>query len=202
MPKSQTSRKKKPQENKPGAAKVTIRSTAGPGFDFEDQSAAWLMVRMLRGIMMPGIEAYGVGLQMQTRALGWDIDDILVQCKGSDSVPKQLAISCKSNVQVTSSGLPFDFVIAAWALWLKIELFQRGHDCLILLTRGSDKKFLPVWSDLKTFCTDEDILSAIAKINASNTHKKIYDSVKAHISTVNVTVTDGDVVNLIHTCYC
>jgi hypothetical protein len=33
----------------------TTRSTAGPGFDFEDRVAAWLLLKTLTGQPLPGI---------------------------------------------------------------------------------------------------------------------------------------------------
>lgn len=187
---------KEPPNKEKTPAVATTRKTGGAGFDFEDQGNAWLMVKMLRGTHMPGINSAGIGLQMQTGALGWDkIDDALIQCQEQNSELRQLAISYKSNVQVTASGLPSDFVTAAWSLWKKDKPFRLGHDCLMLATRGSDKKFLPIWNDLKDWCVDQDTPSALAKINASQTHKKVYDSIKTPAN--DVEISDEDVVNLI-----
>ena len=70
---------------------------------------------MLRGEAIPGINAAGSQSQMQTHSLGWDIDDPLVTgAAEASSDSKRLTASCKSNVQVTSSGLPADFVSSAW----------------------------------------------------------------------------------------
>jgi hypothetical protein len=91
----------------------TTRSTAGPGFDFEDQVAAWLLLKMLTGQPLPGVEGIGTQLQMQVESLGWIIDDILLTAMVSSDGPRHLAISCKSNVQVTASGLPADFGTSA-----------------------------------------------------------------------------------------
>src|SRR5260221_5810938 len=57
---------------------VSTRSTGGPGFDFEDRVAAWFLLRMLLGEPLPGIDGTGISLRMQTGALGWLIDDLLV----------------------------------------------------------------------------------------------------------------------------
>ena len=45
---------------------VTTRSTAGPGFDFEDQIAAWLLLKMLTGETIPGMD-HRLGLRLQSR---------------------------------------------------------------------------------------------------------------------------------------
>ena len=62
-PKGKTDRKK---------ISGTTRSTAGPGFAFEDQVAAWLLLKMLMGEALPGMEnSSGTQLQTQTSSLGW-----------------------------------------------------------------------------------------------------------------------------------
>ena len=80
----------------------TTRSTAGPGFDFEDQVAAWFLAKAL--LDQPIVEKYSnvTRLQSQTAALGWLIDDLLLTNAGGHHI----AISCKSNLQVSGNGLP------------------------------------------------------------------------------------------------
>lgn len=95
--------------------KATPRQTGGAGFEFEDLSAAWLMVKMLRGVSLPKVDALEVAIKWQAEALGWkQIDDLLVICENTET--KQLAVSCKSNMQVSGSGFPLDFIKNAWAL--------------------------------------------------------------------------------------
>src|SRR5260221_14023332 len=113
----------------------TTRSTAGPGFDFEDHVAAWLLLKALSGQPLPGVEGIGTRLQMQTEALGWAIDDILLTTAVAPDDTRQLAISCKSNVQVSASGLPADFVMRCWQQWAMAGTgpMRRGKDCLMLV---------------------------------------------------------------------
>jgi hypothetical protein len=107
---------KKAAPKKARSSNATTRSTAGPGYKFEDLTAAWLIVKLLRGEAIPGINGLGEKLQMQTKALGWDIDDLLVSGRGTNGAEApRLSVSCKSNVQVSSAGLPAAFVVAAWA---------------------------------------------------------------------------------------
>jgi hypothetical protein len=70
----------------------TTRSTAGPGFDFEDRVAAWLLLKALSGQPLPGVEGIGTRLQMQTEALGWAIDDILLTAAVA---PDRHAAACR-----------------------------------------------------------------------------------------------------------
>lgn len=193
-----TKGKKPTGKKRPARKVVTTRSTAGPGFNFEDQVGAWLLTKMLRGSRIPGIHATGTQLQMQTRALGWEIDDMLVSDETENSEIKQLAVSCKSNVQVTSSGLPEDFVAAAWQQWGKdTGHFRRGIDCLALVTRGSNAAFDSLWSDLRNWCADGDSVSAIAKITATAKHTKVFKSVKEPATALGMSVSDEDVIRLI-----
>src|SRR3984893_7318249 len=115
---SKTAKRREKHPSKPMKKKTarpsTTRSTAGPGFDFEDRVAAWLLLKALTGQPLPGVEGIGTRLQMQTEALGWAIDDILLTTVVAPDDKRQLAISCKSNVQVTASGLPADFVKRCW----------------------------------------------------------------------------------------
>lgn len=195
---SKRTKAKRPNvKNQPARKVVTTRSTAGPGFNFEDQVAGWLLTKMLRGSPIPGIRVTGTQLQMQTQALGWEIDDILVQGKTEGFETRQLAVSCKSNVQVTSSGLPADYVSAAWRLWQKAEPFRRGSDCLALITRGSNATFDSIWSDLKIWCADGDVASAVAKIMATTKHTKVFMSIKEPATALGMSVSDEDAVSLI-----
>jgi hypothetical protein len=57
---------------------ATTRQTAGPGFTFEDFTAAWLMIKLLTGEALPGVGTAGHTIQSQTGAFGWQIDDLLV----------------------------------------------------------------------------------------------------------------------------
>lgn len=195
---SKRTKAKKPNVKKRPARKVaTTRSTAGPGFNFEDQVAAWLLTKMLRGSSIPGIRVTGTQAQMQTQALGWEIDDILIQGKGESFETRQLAVSCKSNVQVRSSGLPADFISAGWRLWGKTEPFRREVDCLALVTRGNNATFDSTWSDLKNWCADGDVASAVAKIMATTKHTKVFMSIKEPATVLGMSVSDEDAVSLI-----
>lgn len=165
--------------SKPGkSGKVaTTRSTAGPGFAFEDLVAADLLVRFVLDAPIPGIEVSGQEILSQASALGWVIDDLVCVGSGTDGRACHLALSCKSNVQVTASGWPKDFIEAAWTLWRAPSPFNRSTDHIGLVTRGRNAAFDAIWSDLKTWCEDADPALAMGRINASQKHRRIFDSV-------------------------
>src|SRR5229473_2985410 len=114
---------------------ATTRSTAGTGFRFEDQVAAWLLLQALTGQELPGVKGNVTRLQMQVNALGWEHDDVLFTTDAGPGDARHLAISCKSNEQVSAAGLPADFVERAWKQWDARHPMRRDADCLMLATR-------------------------------------------------------------------
>ncbi|MFH2057491.1 MAG: hypothetical protein ABIJ59_01145 [Pseudomonadota bacterium] len=189
-----TTNSKVEKTKRKSSSKPTPRQTGGAGYDFEDLSAAWLIVQMLRGISLPGVHALGTTLKWQTEALGWkQIDDLLVTCEKTEK--KQLAISCKSNMQVSGSGLPVDFVNNAWGLWKKGQPFNKKFDCLMLVQKGSNQKFFTAWADLKSWCSESDVETVLARITASQKHSKIYNRIK--VPEKNSHNTDDDTIALI-----
>jgi len=177
IPKKAIPKKAAPRKARSNSA--TTRSTAGPGYKFEDLTAAWVMVKMLRGEAIPGINDLGEKLQMQTKALGWEIDDLLVAGHGTNgAAAPRLSVSCKSNVQVSSAGLPETFVVAAWAQWRKPGQMRHGLDSISLVTRDRHIAFSAIWADIKTWSADSNIASTLGKINASAKHRKVFDSVR------------------------
>jgi hypothetical protein len=152
--KKKIAKQKKTKQRSP----ATTRSTAGPGFDFEDHVAAWLLRKMLSGQPMPGVEGSGIRLQMQTHALGWVIDDLLATSVTQGEARWHIAISCKSSVQVSSSGLPDSFVQSAWTQWSTANNgpLKLGRDCLMLATRGHHAAFQATWTDIKDWATNRE----------------------------------------------
>lgn len=191
--------KQKPKAKKAKAKKpnATTRSTGGAGFNFEDQISAWLLLKMLRGESIPGVNAAGYQVQMQTKAMGWTIDDLLVTATANDGKRRQLAISSKGNVQVTASGFPESFVIAAWELWQNSQPFQRGQDGIALATRGYNAAFNATWQNLKDWCKDGDVVSALAKINETDKHRKVFESIKQPLVAKGISVSDEEIIDLI-----
>ena len=169
-----------PRTNKRGQVRATTRSTAGPGFAFEDQVGAWLLLKMLSGEAMPGMGGkFGARLQSQTSALGWLIDDLLITC-GEAPDDYHLAVSCKSNAQVTGSGLPDDFVGAAWKQYTNPSTgpMRSDRDCLALSTRGRHDAFEATWADIKNACTGSDTALALARIRSTKKHRTIFENIK------------------------
>lgn len=157
---------------------ATTRSTSGAGFAFEDLVAADLLSRMLLDLPIDGIGVVGNHLLSQAGAAGWRIDDLICVGRTAEGTEHHLALSCKSNVQVTANGWPADFVSAAWALWRGQAPFNRTTDSIGLVTRGRNVAFDAIWYDLKQWSVGADPVLAIARINASATHRRLFDSVR------------------------
>lgn len=178
---------------------TTTRSTAGPGFDFEDRVAAWLLLKILSGQPLPSVEGSATRLQTQTDALGWLIDDLLVTTTVASDDQRHLAISCKSNVQVSAAGLPRDFAERAWKQWFGADarLMKRGHDHLLLATRGRHPQFQATWSEIKLAASNADEALGLARIRGPASHRRIFESVSKPAKYLDLSVTDTDVLALI-----
>ncbi len=175
------------------SGQATTRQTAGPGFTFEDLVAAWVLTKLLIDEALPAIGNAGNKIQSQTDALRWQIDDLLVTAEADD---KHLALSCKSNMQVTANGLPADFVHRAWTQWRASDgPMQQTTDVLALVTRGRHAAFMPPWSDIVTWCSGVDPELAIARIRQTRTHTRIFESIQAPDGTRMAT--DAETVELI-----
>jgi len=91
-----------------------VRVTGGPGFNFEDNVAAFFLASMLARSHPCGPEIGTPSLlEWQVPDTEPGLDDLLVT--SSAAIPIRLAISIKSNRQVTQSGFPRAFVKAASA---------------------------------------------------------------------------------------
>jgi len=181
------------------SVRATVCSTAGSGFEFEDQVAARLLLKMLTGEAIPGMDGYtGLRLQSQTNALGWLIDDLLMTyVQGSKE--SHLALSCKSNLQVTSSGLPKDFVSTAWNQFINSEKgpFHRSSDRIALVTRGHHLSFDALWADIKNACTGSDPALAIARIRQTRKHEIIFNNIKNVVQESSADIRDEDALEFI-----
>lgn len=169
---------------------ASTRSTAGTGFDFEDKVAAWLLLQMLSGAPLPGIEVRGERLRWQTKAFGYELDDLLVSGRDVDRNVRSLAISCKSNRQVGHNGLPKDFVQAAWRQRHSGDP-EVSKANVALASRGRVASFSEPWSDIKTW-TNAPPEVALPRIQASGKHQLIFDGARSAIQELSLEATLED----------
>jgi hypothetical protein len=183
----------KSRKKKAKASVATTRSRAGPGFAFEDQIGAYLLLQMMMGEALPGfIDSIGSRLQSQTKELGWFIDDLLATSQRDAEPQRRVAVSCKSSAQVSAAGLPKDFVLDAWRQWCRKGEGQmvRGQDCLLLATRGHHPTFAPLWADVKLWSGDTEL--GLARIAGTARHRRIFDSVRTPIKKLKRSVRDEE----------
>jgi hypothetical protein len=195
----EVAKKKAKPAKKKKTTLATTRSTAGPGFHFEDQVAAWLLLQALTGQGLPGVKGTVARLQMQVNALGWHHDDILFTTDAGPGDERHLAISCKSNEQVSAAGLPADFVERAWKQWDPKDAhpMRRDADCLMLATRQRHNAFQATWSEIKLAAADADPALGLARILATAKYRRIFDSVKNPAKAAGLTISDVEVLALI-----
>ena len=102
------------------------RVTGGAGFDFEDKIAGFFLVSMLARSHPCGPEIGAPSrLEWQVPGVPQGLDDLLVITSGNP--PDRLAISIKSDRQVTRSGFPRPFVEASRGYCVG---GTPGHPCL------------------------------------------------------------------------
>jgi hypothetical protein len=191
-------KKAKAVKKKKTAMAATTRSTARPGFRFEDQVPAWLSQALI-GQELPGVKGTVARLQMQVNALGWHHDDILFTTDAGPGDERRLAISCKSNEQVSAAGPPADFVERAWKQWDPKDShpMRRDADFLMLATRQRHNVFQATWSEIKSAAADADPALGLARIQATAKYRRIFDSVKTPAEAAGLTVSDAEVLALI-----
>lgn len=151
---------------------------SGAGFDFEDLTSAWHLVKALSGEFAPGVGGLITQVQAQVWTLGWRIDDLLLTSQTTGG-PGRLAISVKGNLQVSAAGLPADFVTRAWEQWRDNQgPFDRMADGLALVTLGTHQVFDPAWREVKNACSGTDTVLAMSRIRSNKSQSAVFDSVQ------------------------
>jgi hypothetical protein len=74
---------------------------------------------------------------------------------------------------------------------------DRGRDGLALITRDRHTGFAAIWSDIKAWCADSDTAFALAKINASEKHKKVLTSVRGPSAATGTLSDDSETIPMI-----
>jgi len=173
------------------------RASGGYGFDFEDQVSAYFILKILLGQPLPRITGIGQRIQNQTSLLNWHLDDLLITTIDEGQF-EHIAISCKSNKQVSANGFPKDFIHSVWKQWFNENgPFSREYDSLMLATRVPVPAFITLWSDIKNWANGTDTYFALQQILATKERQKIFASIKNPAKSIGYEVTDKDVLDLI-----
>lgn len=135
-------------------------------------------MKMLIGEPVPFIGGRGSTLQAQVAALGWKIDDLLVTSVQGDGSLRQLALSCKGNVQVTGTSLPASFVSAAWAQWHHPDNpLSQSTNHLALVTAARRADFDATWREVKMACAGVDADLGLARIRENAKQSQLFETV-------------------------
>lgn len=127
-----------------------VSVTGGAGFSFEDAVAASFMTHMLSASRYLGADFGSITcIEFQVRDRGWLLDDLLIHF-GSPVGPRHLALSLKSDRQVTRNGFPPDFVQTVWEQWLGTPsgTFQEDRDVLALAVGDLAGNIKSAWDQM------------------------------------------------------
>ena len=134
--------------------RAPVRLTGNAGSGYEDMVAVRFLIDLLSGTNTLGTTFGRVAtLDWQARDAGWLADDLAVTCDLQNDRTRAVGISIKSNLQVTRSGLPQDFVSLAWRQWLARDTdraFRRGIDAIALATAKLSAPLKRDWDSLQT----------------------------------------------------
>ena len=154
-----------------------ISKTGGRGYDFEDSVTTHFLLAMIAGVELWGPE-YGciTKIDWQTHADGWLFDDLLLTLKDHTGVLHRVAISIKSNAQITTNGFPQETKQRIWAQFLEdTSPFDVDRDLLLFAVGEIGSGILSDWTDIQrevSSADDERISHKLAVEGAWSRQKK------------------------------
>ncbi len=155
-----------------------VAITGGRGFPFEDHVAAYFLANMLSARPYLGSEFGCIrSVEFQVRDRGWLLDDLLVEFATS-SITRRLALSIRSNKQVTRNGFSAEFVGLCWEQWQNAEQgpMRRGHDLLGLAVGRLSFEVKSAWDEVvqEAGATKENRM--MGRLTQDGFHSKIHRS--------------------------
>ena len=159
---------------------AAVALTGGRGFAYEDQVAGFFLANMLSAHAFLGAEFGCVrSVEFQVDDCRWLLDDLLIHFESSDAT-HHLALSVKSDKQVTRNGFPRDFVRACWEHWLSSEAtpFRHDKDVLALVVGRVAHEVKAAWDDVvrEAKSTDAHRLAERLSGHHSKLHRDLYAS--------------------------
>ncbi len=184
---------------------ASVQLTGGAGFEFEDQAAAFFATAMLAGTQPLGPAVGGVfQLDWQTRESGWLLDDLLVSVARPEK--GRLALSIKSDRQVTGSGFPDSFVTALWEQRLgkgtPASDFSMETDFLGLVVGELGNEVEENWNELLRQCLNlasnpsRLVTRYTTEVISSPGGRALFESLRCPAE-VSTTATDLDLASLL-----
>jgi len=155
-----------------------ISQTGGRGYNFEDSVATRFLLAMIEGAELWGTEyGYITKIDWQTHADGWLFDDLLLTLIDRTGALHQVAISIKSNVQITTNGFPQDTTLRIWKQFLEgSPPFDADRDLLLFAVGEISSGILSDWTDIQrevSSADDKRISNRLAADGAWSKNKKV-----------------------------
>ncbi len=150
---------------------ATPKQGGGGGYSFEDQVSASFLLKMLCGdYPLAAADGQIESVRFQKRVDGWFLDDVVVLLRKPDASTGALAVSVKSNAQITDSGFPSDFNEAVWEQRLHVgtQQFNVHMDFLSLATAPVDSTIKTGWDGLLTKAVDADPADFPSRLETPN----------------------------------
>lgn len=134
--------------------KLDPKSSGGGGFDFEDKVGAYFLSFLLSGQrVFPTLQRGKlVSVKLQRKVDGWEFDDFVLEFESED-LTRYIALSIKSNSQITAKKAPADLVSSAWSQFCKTEKnpFRSKHDYIGIITSGASQAAIETYGALQDF---------------------------------------------------
>ncbi len=137
----------------------TPKQSGGGGYTFADKVSASYLLKMLAGRLPLDAEDGQIeSVRFEKRVDGWFLDDLVLFLRRLDGETAAVAISVKSNAQITEDGFPADFTRAVWEqrLHVQTDKFDPSADYLALATSPLNIDVKSAWDGLLTKAIDAD----------------------------------------------
>jgi DNA replication protein DnaC len=164
---------------------ATPKESAGGGFTFEDKVSASFLLKMLAGeYPLKPEDGQIEEVRFQKRVDGWYLDDLVLLLRRPDDSEYTLAVSAKSNTQITKSGFPPDFRDAVWEqrCHLGTQKFDLTSDYLSLATSIIDPKVKTAWDKLLRKAVEADASGFDKRLKPSKYSDKIEQAIFESLS--------------------
>ena len=147
---------------------------------------ARFMAMMLAGAPPLGEESGLIRrIDLQNSADGWRLDDSVLTL-GGPSGESRLALSIKSDQQLTERGFPDEFVTAVWEHWLGkgTTVFDRSRDYLGIVVGSISLKVRKAWHDLLAQALDADAQRLLSRLETrvmNKIQKNMFRSLRCNL---------------------
>lgn len=162
---------------------ATAKQTGGGGFDFEDKVTAYFLAHLISG-KYPLNPELGLieRIDFQVRPLGWLFDDLLLTMNDGTN-QHRVAVSAKSNRQITGTGFPDEILTDIWTQYLNAghQLFNPKLDYLLFVVSPIARSVSENLSNLINtvrVTTPADMLKRLVTPNFSAPLKTLFNSFK------------------------